>query len=179
MHSPFFSHLPDIQYIFGESRLWKLFIEIASSSSSTLLYPTRPIKIGRRERKTHFRVMSSSRKTSTATVPPLSPLPGGGKTRFSDLPQEDPGLCTMCYLQWCASPKFWCRALCFLVTVAHGAVYAFVACLLILDLRLTSYSPLFEVILEKGRKKRRAVAEAKNLRTNFRQFISHLKKKLL
>ncbi len=42
----------------------------------------------------------------------------------------------MCYLQWCRSPKTWCRALCFVVTVAHGAVYAFAACVLLLDLRL-------------------------------------------
>ena len=52
---------------------------------------------------------------------------------------EEPGLLALCYLNWCKSPKTWCRFFCILCTLAHGAVYAVVACLLILDLRLSSY----------------------------------------
>ena len=62
---------------------------------------------------------------------------------------EDPGLCAMCYLSWCKSPKTWCRFLCFMTTLTHGIIYAVLSCLLILDLQPSKYFPLLGVLKEK------------------------------
>ncbi len=56
--------------------------------------------------------------------------------------EEQLGLCSICYVRWCSSPKVWCRVACFLTTITQGAVYAFIAGLFILDLKLSIYLPL-------------------------------------
>ena len=54
-----------------------------------------------------------------------------------DRDHEEDGLCAMCFVRWFRlnSVKTWCRLGCFVATIVHGAVYALIACLLILDLR--------------------------------------------
>ena len=58
----------------------------------------------------------------------------------------EPGLMAMCYLSWCKTPKTWCRFLCFLTTLAHGILYAFMASYVLFRVDLYEEFPVLGVI---------------------------------
>ena len=47
---------------------------------------------------------------------------------------------------WCKSPKTWCRFFCTLTSLAHGCLYAALACLWLFDSKLSKTFPLASVI---------------------------------
>ena len=90
-------------------------------------------------------VMTGSRVVNKAGF--IFIMSTASKVRFqSSSAAPDPSdLCYLLNLSWCRSPKTWCRFFCVLTTLTHGAIYAVLSCLIVLDLKISSFFPLMEI----------------------------------